>query len=299
MRNKNVSYGLGILLLISCATQPPQTAPSPEPSSNIEATVDATELDNATLSSDLRPSTKGQRLPAADEGSLELEVVIPSGINTELVASLPFTNQWFALLSQPAWADSINLSEDDIKSFVVTADENPVEHEVLDIQQDPESGDQIVAYRLNKLQESVNVVVDVTSPSGTIELSRIIDEVKPGEIIKVTDRIDAESTAVTLSIEKSIEEDPEAIPLKELSFEDIREQFGKPEIKELKKGIINAFQDKSNKARKFIDLPFIKKELQAAKRVFNKRDKKRRRKVARNVKRAVNQAEKILHNILK
>lgn len=195
LHRSSCSYALrlSLLLMLTACQNPTASVPSnPNPSDQ-----------SASLSQDLRPGTKGQRLEL-----VEGEMLIPAGTNYFVIQSTPLAfgtqSQLMNWLTPPAQADStdeadnpIELSQ--IEKLVVRVNGENVDFEVLDISES-ESGDLLVRYRLKNVPITEdNALIEFESPSGAFKMKALHPPIAPG-LQRLSERLDLESTAVVEAV---------------------------------------------------------------------------------------------------
>lgn len=178
------------LSLVACSAAPLST-PSPAASGSIQ------------ISQDIRPGSKGQRLEF-----VEGELVIPAGTNAFFLqaetssfaqASLKLMN---VLIPAALAQEEISIDEDapitqtDLNLLTATVDGQAVDVQILKLDEDLITHDQIVTYRLKDvLVTGGNVLIEFSSPSGALKLGAVLPALDV-RLKRIETRLDLDSTAV-------------------------------------------------------------------------------------------------------
>lgn len=196
------------LLIAACASTPVPgpTQSTPDPSL-------------ASLTSDIRPGSKGQRLELTD---LEGELVIPAGtsaytIQTAQAAGIPKQQvAWLNLLMPPAQAqengststatadttigDAV-LDAGQLKKLTAKVNQQQVTVQILTTQ-DQTDGSVIISYRLKDVPVSdENAIIEFASPSGRLKIKGVLAKI--AKDMKLSERFSVETTALAEAIENS------------------------------------------------------------------------------------------------
>ena len=187
LHRSNLVLLSSLILLTSCNQTVPTTGSNPDSSS-------------VTQSSDIRPSTKGQRLELA---SLEGEMLIPAGTSSFVIQSTYTVAQgplleWFMPSAQAE--DTIESGDEPIdleslNQLQATVDGEDVELEILKTEKDLNQ-DTIVYYRLKKVPVTEdNAIIEFYSPSGGFKMKAIIPKIAEN-MRRLDQRLTPESTAL-------------------------------------------------------------------------------------------------------
>lgn len=268
MRQSTTLKWVAVSSLIWTACSASQPPVSSTPPTTTAATITATAAPVILPSADVRPNSKGQKVPL-QTGTLEGELAVPLEVDSQLVAQLQGLSPSEWLWGAPAWAEEATLTEAQIRQFKVQVDEEDVAMEIISIKRGAEEYQ--VEYRLPEVKTTTNAVVEFVSPSGTVRLSGIIPEIKVGVKVRTTEKIDLHSTALAFALRSAAAEQG-GKPIKELNFQqDIKTFAGKAEVLQLKESLRSFFKDKNNRGQDFRKKPeLLAPARQVAKQFINR-----------------------------
>lgn len=231
------------LLMAACAANPAVTPPTQStPDPNL-----------ASLKSDIRPGSKGQRLELTE---LEGEMVIPAGtsaytIQSTQAASAPKAQQvaWLNLLMPAAHAQEAQsatptstadaalgdapLESNQLKKLTAKVNQKAVTVQILSTQ-DQSDGSVIISYRLRDVPVTdENAIIEFASPSGRLKIKGVLPKI--AKDMKLSERFSVETTALAEALENS--SDPE----KSLTEEQLRQLAKDETVQKLRDKIYEMF----------------------------------------------------------
>lgn len=184
-----------MLLSVSCNQTAPTTGTQPS-------------SDSVSVSTDIRPTSKGQRLELA---SLEGELEVPAGTSSYVIQSADYALAQAPVLDwiMPAAEAQENtdptgdepLDPALLAEMQVTVNGETVDFEILKTEED-ENGNLIVTYRLKNVPVTDdNAIVEFASPSGAFKIKGLVPRIAQ-DMKRFDERFTPDSTALVEVIQQ-------------------------------------------------------------------------------------------------
>jgi len=202
------------------------------------------------LNNPIRPDSKGDKNNLASiQGTLRL----PLGLATQLAVLPP---SWASrasemLLGAPAYADG-HLAENTLHDFSAQVDGEAVSMQVLAVNTDPVTGDQLVAYALTQVTPSNNQHLVISSPSGTLALGTLIAQTQANQTLYLSEEINLETTAWALLAQTYQKKQGKG--LKDTSFAFLNSLRTGAEVSAIAKRLKDEFTNPRNQGKKLSEL---------------------------------------------